>query len=568
MPFSLDRFCSTLYEFRGRKMTNNLILTGFSGTGKSQVGLMIAQLWGWDFFDTDDEVTLAAGKSIADIFEQDGEAHFRHLERQAVAGACNASRAVVSTGGGAIVDPDNYRTMAASGVIICLEATPETIGRRLQESDGEAADLRPLLAGPEPIQRIRELKTQRQAYYDLAQCTVHTDDLTLDEVAREVYERWQEIDRGAANEGAPERLSPAFVVEAPSASYPVFVGWGLLDDIGRCLLGVGIRGPVYVITDSKVFDLYNGQVQSAFEATGIEAHTFTVPAGEASKSLAMAESIYGWLAERRCERGHAIVALGGGMIGDLAGFVAATFLRGVPVVQVPTSLAAMVDASIGGKTAVNLPAGKNLVGAFYQPRMVLADLNTLKTLSTRELASGWAEAIKHGLILDSSLLRLFEERVESLLKLEPTITAEVVRRSMAIKARVVEEDERETTGRRTLLNYGHTVGHGLEAATQYTELLHGEAVSVGMVGAGVIGQKMGLLSQEAVETHTRVLERFGLPTSCPGVNPHSVLRAMELDKKATSKVINWVLLQDIGRATIRTDVDDELVQQTVQDLCT
>ena len=548
-------------------MTNNLILTGFSGTGKSQVGLMIAQIWGWDFFDTDDEIALTAGKSIADIFEQDGEAHFRHLERQAVAVACNASRSVVSTGGGAIVDPDNFRTMAASGVVICLEATPETISRRLQNSNGESVDLRPLLNGPEPIERIREIKARRQPYYDLAECTVHTDELTLDDVAREVYERWQEMAKGATHEGPPSRLSPAFVIDAPSASCPVHVGWGLLDDLGRYLTGVGIRGPVYVITDSKVFDLHNGQVQRAFEAAGIEAHIFTVPAGEASKSLAMAESIYGWLAERRCERGHAIIALGGGMIGDLAGFVAATFLRGVSVVQVPTSLAAMVDASIGGKTAVNLPVGKNLVGAFYQPRMVVADLDTLKTLPTRELASGWAEAIKHGLILDSSLFQVFEERVESLLKLEPAITSEVVRLSMAIKARVVEEDERETTGRRTLLNYGHTIGHGLEAATQYTELLHGEAVSVGMVGAGEIGHKMGLLSRDAVERYTRVLQRFGLPTSCPGVNPQSVLRAIELDKKAASKVISWVLLQEIGRATVRTDVDDELVQQTVQDLC-
>jgi shikimate kinase/3-dehydroquinate synthase len=550
-------------------MTNNLILTGFSGTGKSQVGLMIAQIWGWDFFDTDDDIVQAAGKSIAEIFEQDGEAHFRLLERQAVADACSASRTVVSTGGGAVVDPGNYRTMAASGVIICLEATPETISRRLQESndDGEATDIRPLLAGPEPIQRIRELKAQRQAFYGLAEYTVHTDDLTLDEVAQEVYGCWQRMAQGDTNQGGFRRLSPAFVVEAPSASYPVYVGWGLLDDIGRCLLSVGIRGPVYVITDSKVFDLHNEQIQRAFEATGIEVHTFTVPAGEASKSLAMAESIYGWLAELRCERGHAIIALGGGMVGDLAGFVAATFLRGVPVIQVPTSLAAMVDASIGGKTAVNLPRGKNLVGAFYQPRMVLADLNTLKTLPTRELASGWAEAIKHGLILDSSLLRLFEERAESLLKLEPAITDEVVHRSMAIKARVVEEDERETTGRRILLNYGHTIGHGLEAATRYTEFLHGEAVSVGMVGAGAIGYKMGLLSREAVELHTSVLRRFGLPTSCPGVDPQSVLKAMELDKKAASKVINWVLLQETGRATVRSDVDEELVRQTVQDLC-
>ena len=361
--------------------------------------------------------------------------------------------------------------------------------------------------------------------------------------------------------------TPTFVVEAPSAAYPVFVDWRIQDDIGEYLLGAGLRGPVYVVTDSIVSELHGRRVEEALKRSGIEAHTYTVPAGEASKTLATAGGIYAWLAEQRCERGSAIMALGGGMVGDLAGFVAATFLRGVPLVQAPTSLAAMVDASIGGKTAVNLPAGKNLVGAFYQPRMVLADLSALSTLPPRELASGWAEAIKHGLILDSSLFQLFEERVESLLDLEPEITAEVIRRSMAIKGRIVQEDEKETTGRRILLNYGHTIGHGLEAATGYETLLHGEAVSAGMVAAGEIGWRMGLIPREAVERYTAALRGFGLPTSSPGVSPDGVLKAMEMDKKATSRRINWVLLEDIGRAIVRSDVPDELAQQTVRDIC-
>lgn len=559
----------TLQVFYGSEMSDNLILTGFSGTGKSQVGRMIARLLGWDFIDTDEEIALAAGKSIADIFEQEGEAHFRQLERQAVALACAAPDVVVSTGGGAIADPDNYRVMAASGTIVCLEATPETINSRLRlaQDDVEGADVRPLLAGPEPIRRIKELKARRQACYALAELTVHTDGLTVEEVAREALERWLQMAPRATKQSSQSGATPAFVVRAPSATYPVFVSWGVLDDIGRCLLDAGIGGPVYVVADSNVSRLYGQQVQTALEGAGIEAHSFTVPAGEASKSLATAGDIYAWLAERHCERGHAIIALGGGMVGDLAGFVAATFLRGVSVVQVPTSLVAMVDASIGGKTAVNLTAGKNLVGAFYQPRMVLADLNALRSLPPRELASGWAEAIKHGLILDASLFRLFEEEAGSLVKLEPEITAEVVRRSMAIKARVVEEDERETLGRRILLNYGHTIGHGLEAATEYTALLHGEAVSVGMVGAGRIGQQMGLLSRETVERYTEVLRRFGLPISCHGVDPDKVLRAMEMDKKVASRVIKWVMLEGIGRAAVHSDVDEELVRRTVGDLC-
>jgi len=550
-------------------MSHNLILTGFSGTGKSEVGRVIAQLQGWDFLDTDEEVVLVTGKSIAYIFEEDGEAYFRHLEREAVARACATSGVVVSTGGGAIVDPDNYRAMASSGVVVCLEATPETINSRLKQptGDGEAAEARPMLGAPDPIQLIRELKTERQSYYDLAEYTVDTDGLTVQEVAREVIELWQQRSTGFIKGAPTGELSPSFVVEAASTTYPVFVDWGILDDLGKYLLGAGIRGPVYVITDSKVSELHGQQVEEALKSSGIEVHGYTVAAGEASKTLGTAGDIYTWLAERRCERGHAIIAVGGGMVGDLAGFVAATFLRGVSVIQVPTSLAAMVDASIGGKTAVNLPAGKNLVGAFYQPRMVIADLSALKTLSPRELASGWAEAIKHGLILDASLFRLFEERAESLLDLDPEVTTEVVRRSMAIKGKVVEQDERETTGSRIILNYGHTIGHGLEAATEYTALLHGEAVSAGMVAAGEISEKMGLISREAVERYTAVLEGFGLPVSCPGVNPDSVLKAMELDKKATSKRINWVLLEDIGQATVSSDVPDELVQQTVRDIC-
>ncbi|MBF8267446.1 MAG: aroB [Dehalococcoidia bacterium] len=529
---------------------------------------MIAQLLGWDFIDTDEEIARRAGKPIADIFAQDGEAHFRQLERHVVAQACAASHTVVSTGGGAIVDTANYRAMASSGFILCLEATPETIAKRLQKPDGEGETqaLRPLLTGPEPLERIWELKAQRQPHYARAQGAIPTDDLTPQEVAREALRSWQ-VRAFLAQEGssAGER-APAFVVQTPSATYPVYVGWGLLDEIGTYLRRVGIGGPVYIVTDENVLAPYGQQVQRALGGAGIEAHCFTVPSGETSKSLKTAETIFSWLAERRCERGHAIIALGGGVVGDLAGFVAATFLRGLSLVQVPTSLAAMVDASIGGKTAVNLPVGKNLVGAFHQPRMVLADLDTLRTLPSRELTSGWAEAIKHGLILDAPLFQLFGERAEALLNLEPQITAEVVRRSMAIKARVVEEDEKETTGRRTLLNYGHTIGHALEAATQYRKLLHGEAVSVGMTAAAQISHGMGLFPREAVERQAEVLRRFGLPTSCPGVETQEVLKAMELDKKAASGVINWVLLEGIGHAALRSDVPQELVQQAIRDI--
>ena len=360
-----------------------------------------------------------------------------------------------------------------------------------------------------------------------------------------------------------EDPSLAAVVTHSNGSYPILVGWGLLERLGEYVLGLGMAGPVYIFSDDQVFSPHGRRAQVSLERSGIEAHCFIFPAGERSKSLESAEAMYRWLVDRKAERGHGVVAVGGGVVGDLAGFVAATFLRGMPLVQVPTSMAAMVDASIGGKVAVNLPQGKNLVGAFYQPRLVLADVSTLSTLGKRELAEGWAEAIKHGLILDGELFDIFEEHAEALMELEADLTTEVIKRSAAIKARVVSEDERETLGRRILLNYGHTIGHALESATNYGQYLHGEAVSVGLMGAAAISERMGMISGDVVARQRRVLERFGLPTAAPNVEPEEVFKAMSMDKKTEAGSIKWVLLEDVGRAVVRRDVPSELVEEAV-----
>jgi 3-dehydroquinate synthetase len=252
------------------------------------------------------------------------------------------------------------------------------------------------------------------------------------------------------------------------------------------------------------------------------------------------------------------------MVGDLAGFVAATYLRGMPVVQAPTSLLAMVDAAIGGKVAVDQREAKNLVGAFYQPLLVFADVATLRTLPERELTSGWAEVIKHALLMDDGLLALLEDRVDALRALEPEVTTQVVRRSMALKAQVVAEDERELTGRRSILNYGHTAGHALEAAAGYGTLLHGEAVAWGMLIAGEIGRRIGLTPPEAVERQRALLTRFGLLRAMPAVRVDAVVSAMSLDKKVSGKSIRWVLLADIGTPVLRSDVPLPLAREVVE----
>ena len=358
----------------------------------------------------------------------------------------------------------------------------------------------------------------------------------------------------------------AATVHHSAGDYPVVAGWNILDTLGPRLTDAGVRGAAYIITDDNVMNPYGRQVQRALQAVDLPAHCFVIPAGESSKSFELAQAIYHWLAERRAERGHAIISVGGGVPGDLGGFVAATFLRGMPFIQIPTSMAAMVDASIGGKVAINLPQAKNLVGAFYQPRAVFADAAALTTLGKRELAEGWAEAIKHGFILDAALVDTFEEHAEALMNVEPEISTEVIRRSMAIKAEVVSQDERETLGIRILLNYGHTIGHALEASTEYGRFLHGEAVSVGMTGAARMAGEMGLLPPAVADRQQRLLRRFNLPVTAPGVPPENVLQAMSLDKKVQSGTNRWVMLEAAGRSVVRQDVPWQLVERTVREL--
>lgn len=355
-------------------------------------------------------------------------------------------------------------------------------------------------------------------------------------------------------------------VHHSGGSYPVIVGWGILDGLGARILDLGIKSPAYIITDSNLMNPYGRRVQLALQKAGIAAHCFIIPEGENSKSFQLAQGIYDWLAGLRAERGQAIIAVGGGVVGDLAGFVAATFLRGVPFVQVPTSMAAMVDASIGGKVAVNLPQAKNMVGAFYQPKGVFADVQTLSTLGKRELSEGWAEAIKHGFILDAGLVDTFEEHAESLMAVEPEITTEVIRRSVAIKAHVVSQDERETLGIRIMLNYGHTIGHALESSTGYGHFLHGEGVSVGMTGAARIAQEMGMICEDVVIRQRLLLERFNLPIRAEGIPVDALLQAMALDKKTVGGTNRFVLLESVGKAVVRGDVPRELVETTVREL--
>ena len=546
----------------------NIFITGFSGSGKTTVGRIAARLLGWAFVDLDDEIEQTAGLAIEQIFARYGEAHFRRLERERLAAACERDMQVVSTGGGIVVDWRNRRAMERAGAVVCLEARPETLFARVERQAREDAEAsaRPMLFAADALARIRSLKARRQFAYTHARLIVHTDDLSPEQAAMEVVRGWKDISETNEARAAWDSPDLAAVVETSGGDYPVWVGWDIMDRLGeRVIQTVGETSTTYIFTDEHVYSMAR-RAQSSLERAGIAAHIFIMPAGEQHKTLKTVELAYEWLSHRRAERGHLVLAVGGGVVGDLAGFVAATYVRGMPFAQAPTSLLAMMDASIGGKVAVDLPRGKNLVGAFYQPRLVLSDVSILRGLPARQMASGWAEAIKHGLILDEDLLADFDRQRDALMALEPQAAAELIRRSVAIKANVVSRDERETLGVRVLLNYGHTIGHAIEAATGYDTYLHGEAVSVGMMGAANIALHRGLLDAEAVERQADMLRSFGLPLSCEGVSVDAIEEAMRSDKKVSAGSIRWVLLDGIGNAVTRNDVPPELVRQTLERL--
>lgn len=337
--------------------------------------------------------------------------------------------------------------------------------------------------------------------------------------------------------------------DSVSRSYDIMVRRGLLDEIGPSLSGLGFSGSVTVITNPLVASHYADRVRRSLEGSGFRVLQLEMPDGEEFKNLCEVSKIYDALIEAKTERTTPVVALGGGVTGDLAGFVSATYLRGVPYVQVPTTLLSQVDSSIGGKTAVNHPKGKNLIGSFYQPRVVFIDPDVLRTLEERDVRSGLAEVVKHAAIRDESYFTFLEENAEGLLSLDDEII-EAIERSCVIKAGVVSEDERET-GVRAILNFGHTFGHAIEAVSGYGRMRHGEAVAIGMVMAAGFSEELGYAPSGTRERIEKLLSSLGLPTSVFGLSADEVFASMLLDKKVKGGGLRFVLIKEIGEVFIR-----------------
>lgn len=510
---------------------DSIVLIGFMGTGKTQVGRRLATRLGWPFLDTDRLIEDAAGMKVEAIFENEGEAGFRVREKDAIRRATHRRPGVIATGGGAVVDPENLSALRSAGRLICLEATPSEIERRVAESK------RPLLAKGKRSERIRELMTERAPFYEKAEIRIDTTGRSVGAISGEILKRLK-----------PERT---VTVNLGTRSYPIEIGPGILASLGERMARLGLRGKAAVVSNPRVAKLYGGEAAASLKAAGFTVTSILIPDGERYKTVRSVERVYDQLIKNRFERGSVLVALGGGVIGDLTGYAAATFLRGIPFVQIPTTLAAQVDASIGGKTGVNHPSGKNLIGAFHQPRLVLVDPGTLASLPPREFQSGLAEVIKYGVIADAEFFGFLDRDMAKIRSRDPEALLSVLARSCEIKADVVSRDETEGDIRR-ILNYGHTLGHAIESLTGYRKYLHGEAVAMGMAFAAELSKALGLCSAETVSRQKELIQAAGLPVALPDLKTGNILRSMKLDKKVVDASVTFVLCEAIGKVAIQT----------------
>jgi shikimate kinase/3-dehydroquinate synthase len=539
-----------------------IFLTGLSGSGKSTVGRLLANLLGWRFVDTDDLLSERSNMPVGQLLVELGEERFRQMETEALIDAANGERLVIATGGGAVISATNREFMSEHGMVVYLQLSVETAWQRIQEHIQQTGAVRPLVAGVDGQQRLHDLYEARKAWYEQADVCINTDILTPAKVASRIV----------ATALAHGYLSPpsipreAITQHLHTGSSQAIIEWGGLQHLPLTLRSYELQPRLFVVTDSEVGALYAQPLQELLRDAGFVSHIFTVPAGESSKSFQCFQQIIDWLVEQKAESKEAIIALGGGVVGDLTGFVASCYLRGVPFIQVPTTLLAQVDSAIGGKTGINHPRGKNLIGAFYQPKLIYIDPAFLLTLPERVYREGWAEIIKYAMILDADLFSILEQNIAALQSRNAALLTAVVARCIRMKMEVVQRDERDG-GLRNILNYGHTFGHALEAITDYGTWLHGEAVAIGMEVASRIAVASGLLSQEEARRQTRLLQAFDLPVRSRGVNIDAIVNAMQRDKKVRAGRTRWILSTQIGHAELYSDIDASIALDAIAAIC-
>ena len=529
-----------------REPAPNLVLTGFMGTGKSTVGRKVARRLARPFVDMDAEIEARAGKSIPKIFTEDGEPAFRALEADLCAELSARRGLVVATGGGALVDAENRARISATGTVVCLTGEIDELLQRTQADVEE----RPLLTGSDARARAARLMTTRREAYRAIPWQIDTTGKDVEAVADEV-----------------EALAHVrtLTVRHPGGAYPVHVGNGLRHRLGDALRAAGIPAGsrIAVVSNPKVAALYGAQIADALHDEALSYFATTIPDGEEHKTLSTVAGLYAEFLAGGLDRSGTVLSLGGGVTGDVAGFAAATYMRGVRFVQVPTTLLAMVDASVGGKTGVDLPEGKNLVGAFKQPALVLIDPEVLRTLEPAEFRSGMAEVLKHGVLADAALFETLEHGPEAS-EAPLTLSVPQLVRALRVKVDVVEADPFEG-GQRATLNLGHTVGHALERLSDYT-WRHGEAVACGLVAAARLAEALAHAERGLAARIAAALANWGLPTTIPAYPIPTILDAMTHDKKKHQGHLRWILPRRIGEVEMVEDVPREVVEEVLRKL--
>lgn len=524
-----------------KKDKKNIILTGFMGTGKTTVGKMLATKLDREFVDTDGLIESRQGRTIPEIFKEDGEAAFRQMEAELAKELGGRDGLIISTGGRFMLDPENVKALSRTGRVFCLVATPQEILTRIKK---DKAHSRPLLEGPDPSEQIVELLQVRKRGYQRF-LKVKTNGKLPEDVTDDLLDLIQ-------------RTPEQFTIDNPAQPYECIVGNGILPFVRQL---TGADGMMVVITDSNVGKLYG-------KSCGEIDHVITIPEGRQQKTMTTVQAIYDQLIDIGFDRSGTIVSLGGSIVGDIAGFVAGTYMRGVNFVQCPTSLLAMADTSIGGKTSIDLPQGKNLIGIFKQPAMVIADVATLQSLPVQEFTSGMSEIVKHGLLADSDLFEKLESGNWShgpdFFSSSPAIQA-LVAQAIQVKIAIVQEDPFEH-GKRSVLNLGHTFAYAIEQLSGHV-MRHGEAVAIGLVAAINLSVRLGYCHPAVQERVEVVFRKIGLPTRIPGeFLPEKILKAMGNDKKRLSGSLRIVLLRSVGQPLVVNNVLDQEILATLQEL--
>ena len=527
----------------------NLTITGFMGTGKTTVGRILAERMGRRLVDMDEKIEAEFGKPIAQIFADDGEELFRQTEARLCQTLAGETDLVIATGGGTLVSDDNRQTLAASGPVVCLTAGADTVLERV-----ETFEDRPLLPGDreEKKRNIERLLLNRRDAYGRIPLRVPTDGIDPDTVVERV------LDILAGNNEIAEMIR--ITVPTPEGHYHICIGEGVLTHAGRLLSNRAVaKGRAAIVTNEDIAAHYADMLSESLQQEGYTPVLCLVPEGEAHKTLATVQCLYDQFVAAELDRKSPIIGLGGGVIGDMAGFAAATYLRGAPYVQIPTSLLAMVDASVGGKTAVDLPQGKNLVGAFKQPEVVIIDPEVLSELPAAEFRSGLAEIVKHGILGAPDLFRQLEGE-------GPANLTQMIADAVRVKVDVVIEDPFER-GRRATLNLGHTFGHAIEQVSGYS-LRHGEAVAIGTVAAARMAVSLNRCDAQTASRIENCLGRLELPTKTSGLNLDEVYAMMFKDKKRSGRMLRFIIPQAIGDVVIIEDPGEQVVLDALASVLT